>query len=158
MGALTDDMKRLVDEQKLGCIATVCPDGTPNLSPKGTFLVLDDDHIMFGEMRSPNTVANLEREPVLEVSMVDVFARKGFRFKGPARYVATGGAEFERLLPPFVAQWGELCDLFKGIVVIKVERALPLVSPAYDVGATEPELRRQWLAYFTGLQEHALSR
>ena len=153
MGTLTDDMKRLVDEQKLGCIATVCPDGTPNLSPKGTFLVLDDDHIMFGEMRSPNTVANLESTPVVEVNMVDVFARKGFRFKGPARYLAAGDGEYGRLLPSFVAQWGDLCDTFKGIVVIKVERALPLTSPAYDVGATEPELRKQWLAYFTGLQD-----
>src|SRR6266581_2563776 len=29
-------MKRLVTEQRLGFVATVCPDGTPNLSPKGT--------------------------------------------------------------------------------------------------------------------------
>ena len=36
MGILTDDMKCVVREQKLGFIATVCPDGTPNLSPKGT--------------------------------------------------------------------------------------------------------------------------
>ena len=114
--------------------------------------MLDDDRIMFGEMRSPNTVANLESTPVVEVNMVDVFARKGYRFKGQARYVAAGGEEYDRLLPPFVAQWGDLCEIFKGVVVIEVERALPLTSPAYDVGASEPELREQWLAYFTGLQ------
>ncbi len=34
MGILTDDMKRIVREQRLGYIATVCSDGTPNLSPK----------------------------------------------------------------------------------------------------------------------------
>jgi predicted pyridoxine 5'-phosphate oxidase superfamily flavin-nucleotide-binding protein len=34
MGILTDDMKRLIDEQKLAFHATVCPDGSPNLSPK----------------------------------------------------------------------------------------------------------------------------
>ena len=33
---LTDDMQRVVLEQRLGFHATVCPDGTPNLSPKGT--------------------------------------------------------------------------------------------------------------------------
>ena len=33
---LTEEMKRVVLEQKLGFVATVCPDGTPNLSPKGT--------------------------------------------------------------------------------------------------------------------------
>ena len=45
MGILTEDMKRLVSEQRLGFVATVCPDGTPNLSPKGTTAVWDDDHM-----------------------------------------------------------------------------------------------------------------
>ena len=36
---LTDDMKRLIDEQRLGFFATVCADGSPNLSPKGTIAV-----------------------------------------------------------------------------------------------------------------------
>jgi len=30
MGILTDDMKRVVSEQKLGFCATGCPDGSPN--------------------------------------------------------------------------------------------------------------------------------
>ena len=30
---LTDDMKRVISEQRIGYVATVCPDGTPNLSP-----------------------------------------------------------------------------------------------------------------------------
>jgi predicted pyridoxine 5'-phosphate oxidase superfamily flavin-nucleotide-binding protein len=33
MGILTVDMKRVVEQQRLGFVATVCPDGTPNLSP-----------------------------------------------------------------------------------------------------------------------------
>ena len=36
MGILTADMRRVVGEQRLGFVATVCPDGTPNLSPTGT--------------------------------------------------------------------------------------------------------------------------
>ena len=35
MGILPDDMKRLVDEQKLAFHATVCPDSLPNLSLMG---------------------------------------------------------------------------------------------------------------------------
>ena len=38
---LTEDMKRVVNEQRLGFIASICPDGTPNLSPKGTTAVWD---------------------------------------------------------------------------------------------------------------------
>ncbi|MBK9940713.1 MAG: pyridoxamine 5'-phosphate oxidase family protein [Kouleothrix sp.] len=47
MPILTPEMKRLLDEQRLGFVATVCPDGTPNLSPKGTTIVWDDDHLVF---------------------------------------------------------------------------------------------------------------
>jgi hypothetical protein len=39
MATLTEDMKQVIREQRLGYVATVCPDGTPNLSPKGTTTV-----------------------------------------------------------------------------------------------------------------------
>ena len=51
-GILTEETKRVVLEQRLGYHATVCPDGTPNLSPKGTASVWDDDHRFFAEIRS----------------------------------------------------------------------------------------------------------
>lgn len=81
MGILTDDMKRVITEQRLGFVATVDEDGTPNLSPKGTMVILDDEHLAFGEIRSPNTVRNLRERPVAEVNFVDPTARKGYRFK-----------------------------------------------------------------------------
>lgn len=46
-------MKRVVDRQRLGFVATVSPDGPPNLSPKGTVSVLDDDSLVFADLRSP---------------------------------------------------------------------------------------------------------
>ena len=107
---------------------------------------------MFAEMRSPNTVANIETTPNVEVNFVDIFSRKGFRFKGLASFIAKGTEDYETLLPAFETEWGTLSDLFNGIVVIKVVTALPLTSPAYDIGAEEAKLRRQWLDYFTKLQ------
>ena len=65
MGILTEDMQRVVNEQRLGYAATVCPDGTPNLSPKGTTTVWDDDHLVFADIRSPRTVANLRHNPAI---------------------------------------------------------------------------------------------
>ena len=97
MGILTEDMKRLVSEQRLGFVATVCPDGTPNLSPKGTTAIWDDDHIVFADIRSPATVSNLRRNPSTEINVVDPMVRKGYRFKGVAS-VVTEGAQFERIL------------------------------------------------------------
>ena len=126
-------------------------DGAPNVSPKGTFLVHDDEHIMFGEIRSPNTLRNIAERPKVEVNFVDPIIRKGLRVKGSARLVAAGSEEFGTLVPAFREVWGALCDNFGGIVVIKVEKAAPLTSPAYDRGTSEEDLRAQFLTYFTEL-------
>ncbi|MCG8695545.1 MAG: pyridoxamine 5'-phosphate oxidase family protein [Minwuiales bacterium] len=151
MGILNEDMKRLVDEQKLGFVATVGADGTPNLSPKGTMVVLDDEHIAFGEIRSPNTVENLRHNPVLEINFVDPFARKGYRFKGRADFLERGSDAFNASFAPF-AQWGDLASTINGIVRVRVERALPITSPAYDMGASEADLRAQWTDTFERIQ------
>ena len=152
MGILTDDMKRVVREQRLGFIATVCPDGTPNLSPKGTTTVWDDDHLVFGDIRSPVTMDNLRQNPALEINVIDVFLRKGYRFKGLAT-ILTEGPQYDAIH----AQYGPrgLDTAIGAIVLMKVERALPLVSPAYDGGASEAEVRREWTDYWRGLHPPA---
>jgi len=153
MAVLTERAKKVIKEQKLGFVASVCEDGTPNLSPKGTFLAYGDEHIMFGEMRSPNTVVNITVAPTVEVNFVDPMSRMGARVKGQARYISYDEIEFSELLPAFQAEWGEeLCKEFNGIVMITVESCGDLVSPAYDIGATEMGLRKQYLAYYASIQ------
>jgi len=150
MGILTADMKRVIAEQKLGFVATVGADGAPNLSPKGTMLVLDDDRIMFAEVRSPATVANLARNPGMEINFVDQLSRKGYRFKGTAKVLPRGTPEFGALIERF--SHFKMDGVIRGVVVLTVAQAAPITSPAYDVGATEPELRRSWRAYFNSLE------
>src|SRR5687768_16125480 len=151
MGILTEDMRRLVDAE-LGFIATVCPDGTPNLSPKGTTAVWDDDHLVFAHIHSPGTVDNLRSNPSIEVNVVDQLVRKGYRFKGTA-VVHTDGAAFELGIRFYEARGTPKArERIRAIVIVAVERALPVTSPAYDLGATENELRALWLARLTGGQ------
>jgi predicted pyridoxine 5'-phosphate oxidase superfamily flavin-nucleotide-binding protein len=150
MTTLTPDMKRVIAEQKLGFVATVNADGTPNLSPKGTMQVLDDQHIIFADVRSPGTMANIARNPAIEINFVDPFNRKGYRFRGSARVVAKGTPEFATLVARYSASL--LADRYRAFVVLRVERAAPLISPAYDAGATEAGLREQFRAYFDSIQ------
>jgi uncharacterized protein len=146
---LTADMKRIIDEQRLGFVATAAPDGTPNVSPKGTFIALDAQTIAFGEIRSPGTLRNLRANPRIEVNFVDPFVRKGYRFAGTAVVVERGNGAFDALLGHFR---GALAPRMRAIVTITVTKALPLTSPAYDDGKTEPEIRRAWTARFRKLQ------
>ncbi len=145
---LTEDMKRVVTEQRLGFIASICPDGTPNLSPKGTTAVWDDEHLIFADICSPGTIANVQQQPMVEINVVDPVVRKGYRFKGPAT-VYKEGPLFEQALA-FYRNRGTVSPI-EHIVLVKVERALPLISPAYDQGKTEEEIRKYWLGYWETL-------
>src|SRR4051794_14178055 len=111
---LTEQMRRVVTEQSLGFVATVRPDGTPALSPKGTTRVWDDGRLVFLHLHSPGTVANLAANPAVEVNVVDPIRRKGWRFAGrgtvhtPGRPVGEGVARDGRpaAAPPAPARRG----------------------------------------------------
>ena len=154
---LTEDMKRIVAEQKLAFVATVCPDGTPNLSPKGTIAVWDDTHLVFADIRSPRTVANLKVNPAIEINVVDPFVRKGYRFKGTAELV-TNGDLFQKMLDFYRTRRADTArsrplPTIRAFVLMTVEAALPLISPAYDDGTDESVIRASWVAYFRKLNE-----
>jgi hypothetical protein len=40
------------------------------------------------------------------------------------------------------------------VVLVKVERAMPLISAAYDQGKTEEQVRHQWLQHWETLYYH----
>ena len=148
MTVLTDDMRRVLDEQRLGFIATVGADGAPNLSPKGTTTAFDEDHIVFADIRSPGTIANLRANPAVEINVVDSALRKGYRFKGFA-VVLSEGPRFDEVVT-FYRRRGS-ANPIGHIVLVKVEWAAPLISPAYDLGQTEEEVGARWTRYWRDL-------
>ena len=152
MGVLTADMKRIVLEQRLGYHATVCEDGTPNLSPKGTTSVWDDDHLFFADIRSPQTTTNLRTNPAIEVNVVDPFARRGYRFKGAATVHDDGDVYRRGLELLRERDYGAYDERVGAIVLIRVERAERLTSPAYDIGASEAELVEHYVDYYVALK------
>jgi predicted pyridoxine 5'-phosphate oxidase superfamily flavin-nucleotide-binding protein len=155
MGILTDDMKRVVREQRLGFIATVCPDGTPNLSPKATTSVWDDDHLVFGDIRSPATMENLRHNPHLEINVVDNALRKGYRFKGRAE-VLSDGPLYDEIVAGFARN--KVTNPMNSVALITVERAAPLISPGYDGGRSEEDVHAEWETYWTNLWQGWVER
>jgi uncharacterized protein len=150
MGLISADMERVVEEQRLGFVATVCPDGTPNLSPKGTTAVWDADHLVFANIRSPGTLANLRQNPHVEVNVVDPFVRKGYRFKGVAA-VLEAGPLYDQVLA-FYRERG-VANVIREVVMVRVHRAQPMDSPAYDLGLTEAEVRMRWERHWEAVRD-----
>ena len=136
---LTPDMKSVIETQKLCFAATVTPDGKPNLSPKGTISVFNDDTIFFCDLGSPNTRNNLLANPYMEINVVDILSRRGYRFFGKAS-VLTSGEIYSKALQMLTSE-GEFNFKVNAIVMMNVERTAPLISPGYLHVSDEWEMR-----------------
>ena len=138
---LTEEMQTLIRRFSAGAVATVNADGTPAVSPKGTFVILDSHTLAFGHIRSPGTVANLRRNPAIEVCFTDVVTRRAVRVTGTAMIVRRENAD-TALDDAFDAAWGPYRPHMSAYVRIAVSAAELILSPAYDLGLTEDELRK----------------
>lgn len=97
-------------------------------------------------------MVNLRHNPAVEINVVDCVARKGFRFKGTATLIAEGPI-FEEALALYGQQGlSDAPRRIQTIVLVRVERALPLISSAYDRDVTEAELRAHWQQYYGTLR------
>jgi uncharacterized protein len=142
MGVITADMRAVIQAAHLCFAATVTPDGLPNLSPKGTIRVWDDDHIFFLDIASPGTRANLEHSPFIEVNVVEQLSRRGYRFFGRAT-IHRDDEIFRGATKQIYGEEGAKYPV-EALVLISVERAEEVVSPGYVHTRTEEAMRTAW--------------
>jgi len=103
---------------------------------------------VFADIRSPQSAQNIRNNPSVEVNVVDPLVRKGYRFKGQGA-VHRSDELFQRGCQMYL-EMGLTMEI-QAIVLIRVERALPLISPAYDRGATEEQVKDRWRRYWRKL-------
>ena len=147
---LTADMKTLINSHRAGMVATTNDDGTPSVSPKATFVILDDATIAFGNIRSPGTLANIRKRSSIEICFIDVVTRKAVRVTGSASIIKKADAD-NHMRATFDQQWATYIQHVSAFVQIDITACEMILSPAYDLGITEEELRRTNLEKLNGL-------
>jgi hypothetical protein len=145
---LTAPMKTMVATFPLGFVATVTPDGAPAVSPKGTFLVLDDTTLAFADIRSPQTRRNLTADPRLEVNFIDPFKRKALRVAGVSVLHPRGSDWFTAQHPKWLDVFGGLAKRISALVEIRVQSCGMITTPPYDDGVTEDDMIATYKAKF----------
>ena len=146
MVKISQEIKDLVEHQRLGFVATVSPDNTPNLSPKGTVTVWEDEFIVFGDIRSPNTIANIKQNPAVEINVIDHFKRRGYRFKGSASIIDSGDEYYK--IQTIYKERG-IKSKINDIVKVKVDTISEITAPSYDLGVTEEQLVEKWKKHYS---------
>src|SRR5438105_11035143 len=142
MGIINSDMRAVIQAAHLCFAATVTREGRPNLSPKGTIRVWDDNHIFFLDIFSPGTRANLQINPFIEVNVVEQLSRRGYRFFGRAE-LHRGDDVFLEATKRIYGEEGAKYPV-EAVVLIEVERAESLISPGYLHVKSEEEMRSIW--------------
>ncbi len=139
---ITSDMKAVIQAAHLCFAATVTADHRPNLSPKGTIRVWDDGHLFFLDIASPGTRENLKRSPWIEINVVEALSRRGYRFFGRGE-LHRGDAVYDEATRRVFSEEGSTYPV-DAVVLIKVERAQPLLSPGYMHVKDEASMRAWW--------------
>jgi predicted pyridoxine 5'-phosphate oxidase superfamily flavin-nucleotide-binding protein len=149
MTEITADMKAVIRRAILSFVATVNEDGTPNLSPKASLTVVNGA-LYFADIASPRTISNLRRNPALEINVVDIFERRGYRFTGRASILPPGNAEYST-----VADWVRAANgpeyPVDHVVKIQTSSITPLLSPAHvfaDPPRDQDEIRNSYYAKY----------
>jgi len=145
---ITSEIKNFLNIQKLGYVATVSSDGLPNISPKGTIIAWSSEILAFADIRSPDTVKNLQNNPNVEINVIDPLLRKGYLFKGVARLI-NSGLQYDEILQYY--RDNGITSPINAIILVDVSCVSDVISPLYDMGISEYEIKSKWKNHFANL-------
>ncbi|MBL7002240.1 MAG: pyridoxamine 5'-phosphate oxidase family protein [Nitrosopumilus sp.] len=145
---ITQEIKDFLTLHKLGYVATVAADGKPNLSPKGTIIGWTSDVLAFADIRSPDTMNNLQNNPYVEINVIDPLLRKGYLFQGKTRII-NDGSLYDEILNYF--RKNGIKSPINSIVLVDVSKVSEVTSPLYDLGVSEQEIKSKWKKHFESL-------
>jgi len=112
MAKLTSEIKAMFEKQ-LAVVATAGKDGTPNVGPKGSMLVVDDETLVYAESTGGKTLRNLQENPKVAVLVVDLEKGMSCQVKGTVELITSGDLfekvarrqeERKRSLPKYVVK------------------------------------------------------
>lgn len=87
---ITEEMQRLLLKQNVAVVATVSPEGIPNLSLKGVVHVDPEGYIYFMDLYRGKTRSNLIKNPTIALTVFSIREFKGYQFKGSAVLIDSG--------------------------------------------------------------------
>ena len=119
MAKLSEEAKKIISEVHPALVATASKDGKPNVSPKGSFRVLDDEHVIFTDQGRLYTLANLRENPQVSAIVFDPSTRQGCRIWGKAEILESG-----ELFDTLSAQAASRGMTVQHIVIVAVEEVV----------------------------------
>ena len=128
--ALLQDLQGSVDQSVLCWLATAASDGTPNVSPKECWALVDEHTIAIADIASAGSVRNLLANPWACVSFVDVFSQKGFKVIGQANVITPNDSDFKPVGRALLAMVGDRFTI-RNIIAVHIDLIIRILAPSY---------------------------
>jgi predicted pyridoxine 5'-phosphate oxidase superfamily flavin-nucleotide-binding protein len=119
MVKLTEEAKQAIGTIHPAYIATASKTGKPNVSAKGSLRVMDDEHVLFADVHSPRTIANIKENQQVAIICLDAATRKGYRIWGKGEIINSGEL-FDKIAAEMAARKMKVNNLVK-VTVEQVE-------------------------------------
>ncbi|MEQ9824041.1 MAG: pyridoxamine 5'-phosphate oxidase family protein [Puniceicoccaceae bacterium] len=118
-------------EQSVLCwLATLSSDGFPNVSPKEAFTCDANGRLLIAHIASPQSIRNIQANPNVCVSFVNIFTQKGYKIKGTATMLKPGHADWESALGKLTDKIGTSYPIH-GIISLRPKQTEPIIAPSY---------------------------
>ncbi|MCB1204124.1 MAG: pyridoxamine 5'-phosphate oxidase family protein [Verrucomicrobiae bacterium] len=127
---ITPEIIDSIDQSVLCWLATVSGDGFPNVSPKEAFLYDGKGKILIGNIASPVTVRNIERDERVCVSFVNVFVQKGYKITGRAKVLRPDDVSYEDKHRKLTLAIGSAFPIIS-IIEIDPVKVDEIIAPSY---------------------------
>ena len=127
---LTHEVKNCLKKSVLCWLATADKDGMPNVSPKEMFTFEGDSTILIAHIASPNSLKNINENPNVCVSVLDIFVQKGYQIKGFATIIEKNDAIFAEKAELLRGLFGTDYPL-SSLINIEVVKVKPIIAPSY---------------------------
>ncbi|KDE68455.1 hypothetical protein FUSO6_08770, partial [Fusobacterium necrophorum DAB] len=121
---LTDAMKEIIEKQ-LAYVSTVSNEGMPNIGPKRSMRILDENTLIYNENTGKQTMNNILANGKVAVAYADWAKLDGYRFVGKAE-VFTEGKYYDEAVEWAKGKMGAP----KAAVIIHIEDVYTLRSGA----------------------------
>jgi hypothetical protein len=138
MHSFSADELSYIQRSVLCWLATASADGQPNVSPKEIFVAHGQNELLIAHIASPVSVKNIEANPKVCVSFIDVFTQRGYKVYGDASFIRPASQEFVELQRPLLAMTQGVFPIL-GVIRVVAAGVQPIVAPSYRLvaGTTE---------------------
>lgn len=124
------EVQKSISKSVLCWLATVSSDNIPNVSPKEIFKYYEPNNIIVANIASPQTVKNINSNPNVCISFIDILLQKGYQIKGKAQIIKKTDVEFSKMEQVLnIMTEGKFP--FSSVTKISAIQIKPIIAPKY---------------------------